>query len=190
MRGRFGLLLVVVLLGVMACGSQSVDITGAAGEPVASGAAPSPVTADQEDQAVPCPQELASSTGAGLACLGLGPNIDLAELVGVVVVPVWASWCEPCRAELPILQEYAQNQGEVVAVAAADNSGAAAALVSELNLSFPSVQDPDSTTRASLGWSALPATFVLQDGEVVGRISGEITSVAQIRQAVVEATKG
>ena len=190
MKRGLGLGLAVVLLGLVGCASESVDITDAAGEPVGAVEAPSPVTGESEAGAVPCPQELATASGDGLACLGLGPDVDLTALPGVVVVPLWASWCEPCRAELPILQDYAENEDLVVGVAAADNSGAAADLVSELQLTFPSLQDPDSTTRATLGWSALPATFVLQDGEVVGRISGEITSVAQIRQAVVEATKG
>jgi cytochrome c biogenesis protein CcmG/thiol:disulfide interchange protein DsbE len=137
-----------------------------------------------QETAPGCPAELGSTSGAGLPCLGLGPQIDVFELPGVTVVPVWASWCEPCRAELPILQELYESGTRVVGVAAADNSGAASDLTQELNLTFPTVQDPDSTTRASFGWSGLPATFVVIDGEIVSRISGQVTSVAQLRQAI------
>lgn len=186
------ILLASSMIGLMAllagCGGSSVDVTNSAGDVVAGTSQPgSTGTATAQEEAPRCPKKLAATGDEALVCLGPGPAIDVFELAGVVVVPVWASWCGPCRDELPVLQEFYESGANVVGVAAADNSGAAATLTRELSLKFPSVQDPDSQTRASLGWSGLPATLVLRDGVVVGRITGQVTSEAQLRQAVRDA---
>ena len=182
----------MALLALLAgCAGTSVDVTNSAGEPVAGASGLGSVgSATAQDEAPRCPKRLAATGGQGLVCLGQGPAIDVFDIAGVVVVPVWASWCGPCRDELPILARFHESGTNVVGVAAADNSSAAAALAQELSLTFPSVQDPDSSTRATLGWSGLPATFVLRDGVVVGRITGQVTSEDQLRQAVGDARGG
>lgn len=173
------------------CAGNAVDVTNSAGDPVTANSSPGPVgSAIAQEEAPTCPKEFAATGDSGLPCLGQGPAIDVFEVSGVAVVPVWASWCAPCRDELPIMQEFFESGANVIGVAAADNSGSAASLTKELSLSFPSVQDPESTTRATLGWSGLPATFLLRDGEVVGRITGQVTSEDQLRQAVRDAQEG
>ena len=181
-----------VLMALLAgCAGSSVDVSNSAGDPV-SGSATSGSTgsANAQEDAPRCPKKYAATGESGLVCLGPGPAINVFDVPGVVVVPVWASWCGPCRDELPIVQKFHESGANVVGVAAADNSSAAASLTKELSLTFPSVQDPDSETRATLGWSGLPATFVLRDGEIVGRIAGQVTSEDQLRQAVADAQGG
>jgi cytochrome c biogenesis protein CcmG/thiol:disulfide interchange protein DsbE len=180
--------LVVLTTILSGCAGTSVDVTNSAGDPESGSTVSGPVgSATVQKDAPRCPKRYAATGEAGLACLGPGPKIDVFDLPGVVVVPVWASWCGPCREELPTLQSFYESGANVVGVAAADNSSAAASMTEELSLTFPSVQDPDSETRATLGWSGLPATFLLRDGVVVGRITGQVTSEEQLRQAVGEA---
>lgn len=111
-----------------------------------------------------------------------GGHLDLADLRGsVVVVNVWASWCGPCRDELPMLVEAADRwHGDglrVVGIVTRDRDSAATALLEEAGATgLPSVQDPDG--RLALSWGALgvPETFVVDRAGVVrARLVGPLT---------------
>ena len=76
-----------------------------------------------------------------------------------VVVNKWASWCGPCRAELPILQELATERGREIAfvgVDARDARPAAAAFMRRYPVPYPSYVDPDEKIARSL---EVPANF-------------------------------
>jgi thiol-disulfide isomerase/thioredoxin len=51
-----------------------------------------------------------------LPCLGNGPKVDLAKLRGPAVVNIWAGTCPPCRAEAPLLRDFASKAAGQVAV--------------------------------------------------------------------------
>ncbi len=96
-----------------------------------------------------------------------GDPVDLAALRGsVVVVSVLASWCPPCRAELPVLVDAARQwRGRgvhFVGVAMRDNDSHAAELVRAAGgQALTIVADPDATRAVSLGARGVPETFVV-----------------------------
>lgn len=107
-----------------------------------------------------------------------GRPVSLASFRGhPILINFWASYCAPCRSELPLLQETArQHPGlRVVLVDERDNAAAAGALLAQLGIQLPVVADPDGQIGTRYGVAALPSTvFVHSDGVVEGRHVGQL----------------
>ena len=112
---------------------------------------------------------------------------DLEALRGrVVVVNFWASWCVPCREEMPALEQASQAYAEagrpvtVIGVDASDVRSEAARFLDDVGVTYPTVYDQQGLrggVAASWSVTALPQTwFVARDGSRAGRIAGRLTA--------------
>lgn len=95
-----------------------------------------------------------------------GGEASLADYRGkVVVLNFWASWCEPCKAESPLLQRWherlSKQGGLVLGVDVQDLSGDARAFVDEFGLTYPMLRDGPGDLRDDFGILGLPETFVV-----------------------------
>jgi len=87
-----------------------------------------------------------------LACLGGGSDVDLATLQGPMVVNLWASWCGPCRKEMPAIQDFYERYGEQVPVLGIDyqdpQPAAALELAVKSGVTYPLLADPGGDVNA------------------------------------------
>jgi thiol-disulfide isomerase/thioredoxin len=113
-----------------------------------------------------------------------GSQWSLADHVGqVVVVNNWASWCAPCRDEIPVLIDtYAKTTGQdvrFIGLNVSDEPAAAAAFAQSLAIPYPSVVDADGLILATIPGvpaKSLPSTVVVdKEGRIAARIIGPTT---------------
>ncbi len=110
-------------------------------------------------------------------------SFTLSETRGsVIVLNFWATWCGPCRTEMPDLQaaaeRYADQDVLVVGVNRAESAGRVAAFRQEFGLTFPLVLDPDERITAGVYQViSMPSTFIVnREGVIVARHLGVLTA--------------
>ncbi|MDR0568180.1 MAG: TlpA family protein disulfide reductase [Spirochaetaceae bacterium] len=102
-----------------------------------------------------------------------GGVITLTSLKGkVVFLNFWATWCPPCRAEMPsmeILYQRYKNAGlEFIAVDIMENPQAVRNFLKNTSYTFPIVLDADAAVSRQYGIQAVPATFIIdRDGMII-----------------------
>jgi peroxiredoxin len=95
-----------------------------------------------------------------------GENLRLSEFRGdVVMVNFWATWCGPCRQEMPLLDELYSRYGRVgfslLGVNIDDNSSKAMDMVSELGVTFPVLFDSRKEVSELYQVNAMPVTVLI-----------------------------
>ena len=165
--------------------------------------APAPVP-----QAQPAPATEAASPDAGAATAERGltdrmqdlgfqlpsravqaVEFDLADLAGavhslqryrgsVVFLNFWATWCGPCRTEMPDLQELHDDLGDnanftMLAINLQEDAAQVRRFAGELGLSFQILLDSSGETSAAYGARTLPMSYIIdKDGAILARIIG------------------
>ena len=115
-----------------------------------------------------------------LPALDAGGRVRSDELRGApLVVNFWASWCGPCRREMPALVAAAERfdgQVQFVGVNHQDNREDAVDFAAAARLSYPSGSDPNGEVARRIGLRGMPTTlFVDAQGRILERRTGEMT---------------
>ncbi len=105
------------------------------------------------------------------------PTVEGLQTGGVTLVNFWASWCGPCRAEHPNLEEMAANGIRIVGINYKDQPDNALDFLADLGNPFSEIGS-DRTGRTGIEWGVygVPETFVLDStGQILYRQPGPIT---------------
>jgi len=100
-----------------------------------------------------------------------GDTATLSDYAGrVVLLNYWATWCLPCRAEMPLLQQYAERFGDDLVVLAINNGepvDEVEAFIRELDLTLPVLLDPEEAVTQLYRIRGFPTTlFIDRDGKI------------------------
>ena len=111
-----------------------------------------------------------------------GREITLSKLKGkVVVINFWATWCPPCRAEMPlfnrIYKEYMDKGFEIIAVSTDSSQRQVKKFIKEFGLQFPIVMD-NQNLASKYNVSGLPTSFLIdRDGNIIKVRLGEYVEI-------------
>lgn len=128
-----------------------------------------------------------------LAEAGTGRPVRLSDFRGrLVILNFWATWCEPCRAEMPEFQQAYAERGDqdlvILAVNYRESNDQMAYFQKQFGLTFPLVLDRQGDVSVHYGVQGFPATFFIDRsgivraqnlGPVVGRLLAEGLSAAE-----------
>ena len=109
-----------------------------------------------------------------------GGNTSLSAYKGkVVILNFWATWCPPCRAEMPSMEIFYQrfrNSGlEILAVDGGEDAATVQQFIQSNSYTFTVLLDRDNKVNSLYGIEAIPTTFILdREGKIIGMIVGSI----------------
>jgi peroxiredoxin len=134
----------------------------------------------------------------GVTLDGTRRTKTLADYEGkVVLLNVWATWCEPCRVEMPSIErlhrEFA-SQGLAVVAISIDDPGAEQRIrdfVKELGLTFEVLHDPGQVTTRTYQVTGYPETFVIaRDGTIRRKLIGAADWSSEANRALIRQLLG
>jgi thiol-disulfide isomerase/thioredoxin len=109
----------------------------------------------------------------------------------VVFLNFWATWCGPCRDEMPsmeVLYNRFKDKGlEILAVNSEESQGDVIAFMQDYGLTFPALLDEDGRVNGAYGIQAIPTTFLVdRDGKIILRLVGSINWDTEKIHAAIE----
>jgi thiol-disulfide isomerase/thioredoxin len=109
----------------------------------------------------------------------------------VVFLNFWATWCGPCRVEMPSMEAlylmYKDRGFEILAVNSGERNPEVMSFMTNYGLTFPTVLDSDGTVSRSYGIQAIPTTFLIdREGNMILRLVGSIDWDTPIIHAALE----
>jgi cytochrome c biogenesis protein CcmG/thiol:disulfide interchange protein DsbE len=109
-----------------------------------------------------------------------GGQLSLADFHDqVVVINFWASWCEPCQEEAPLLEEVWQEyQGQgvtFIGIAYKDTESKARTFLDEFGINYPNALDPGNRVARAYRIRGVPETFFIKDGEIASLYIGPLS---------------
>jgi cytochrome c biogenesis protein CcmG/thiol:disulfide interchange protein DsbE len=171
-----GLLLpALALIALLAAASVRRDRALAIGAALARGEAP------------PVPALVLPTLPSGTVA---ARRVGLRDLRGhPVVLNFWASWCEPCREEAPLLEGLARDYGArglvVVGVDTQDLEAPAKSFLKRYSVTYLNLRDPDGNAGRTFGTTGVPETFFIDAaGRIQGKFPGEQLDASVWRRAV------
>lgn len=146
---------------------------------------PTPVPTPQPVEA---PKEGAIAPEIRLETLE-GQDISLAEYRGqVVLVNFWATWCGPCRFEIPELlrarEELADEGFEILAVNVGEDAEAVRAFADTMEMTFPVLLDGDMRVARTYTLRGIPTSFLVDQEGVIRMVHVGILTEASLRERV------
>lgn len=124
----------------------------------------------------PAPREGFLAPDFSLSTL-TGETIQLRELSDkVVILNLWATWCPPCRAEMPALQQVAEDYAErdlvvlAINMTTQDNLNDVKAFVQDFQITTPVLLDVDGSVSDKYQARALPTTFFIGQGNIINKV--------------------
>jgi thiol-disulfide isomerase/thioredoxin len=122
--------------------------------------------------------------------LAAGGRLDLGELRGKpALVNVWATWCGPCRREMPALERLARDQRlhvMVVAIDQGEDAATARAFARRFGVTFPVGVDAEQKLGTLLHLAGLPSSFFVdRNGRIREAVDGEMTYQTMLAKASV-----
>jgi peroxiredoxin len=119
-----------------------------------------------------------------------GQTISLKDLQGkAVLLNFWATWCGPCRGEMPFLEEIYQEWSDeklvLLAVNIGESSSQASAFLESNNLSLPVLLDTRQTVAEQYNITAIPTTFFIdKDGIIQDKVVGSFQNRESIESYI------
>jgi thiol-disulfide isomerase/thioredoxin len=118
-------------------------------------------------------------------------NLSLAQFKGkVVYLDFWASWCGPCKASLPMLEELRKelpaDEFQILAVNVDKDAARARAFLARHAIGYPSASDPEGRVPAAYGLETMPSSYLIDRQGVLRQVHEgfEPEDMAAIRASI------
>ena len=127
-----------------------------------------------------------NNEAALLKCLDGNSTVDVGQIKGPALVNVWGSWCGPCKQEMPLFVDFYGKYKEKVSligisVEEADDQNARD-FIKLYGMSWPNLNDPDGSTRGTLGMGVPITLFIDAQGRVAYRKIGVVTTIEELER--------